>query len=341
VTSDNETLFAWHILPLSTYALHEPTLLSRLPTSTTFTELIRGDPEARIVVNFHGNAGHVAQGWRTDTYLRLSSLPHTHVFTIDYRGFGHSTGSPDERGLIIDAVTLIDHVLASTGINPSRVVILGQSLGTAVASAVTLYYADPSSSLLPVLLPSSPISESTAPTVAESVKNTAPTLFAATILVAPFTSLPSLLQSYRIGGILPILSPLKAYPFLQRFMEGYIVDRWPSLPRLVAYKEYLATNSHAIEVARKQGKEIGSLQILHAVNDRDISFEQSVMLWKELSGRKIDIDIKGKGTRDEVDGTVTGGPHMGIRILEFGGHNRVVTFAPVALAVMRAFDGQC
>ncbi|GAB7338300.1 hypothetical protein MBLNU457_4616t1 [Dothideomycetes sp. NU457] len=324
-TPDGETLFAWHVLPLDIYALHQETLTTSPPTLSTRLSLIKNDPDARIVINFHGNAGHIAQGWRTDTYLRLSSLPHTHIFTIDYRGFGHSSGTPTETGLITDGVALIDYVLATTELPADRLTLLGQSLGTAVASAVTLYYADPSSGLLPAL--------------PGTVEHKEPRVFAGTVLVAPFSSLPSLLLTYRIGGVLPVLAPLRPYPVLQNWLNGYILDKWRNMDRLVAYVDALERNPE-LKAARARDRELGSLQILHAVNDRDISFQQSRMLWKALSGEDVVVGEKGPAMRREVDGREAGRPRVGVEFLEYGGHNRIVTFAQVALAVGRAFEGR-
>lgn len=56
----------------------------------------------------------------------MAAKPNTHILTIDYRGFGHSTGSPTEAGLILDGVTLVDWVMKVAGIPPERIVILGR-----------------------------------------------------------------------------------------------------------------------------------------------------------------------------------------------------------------------
>lgn len=55
----------------------------------------------------------------------MAAKPNTHILTIDYRGFGHSSGSPTEAGLIVDGVALVDWVLNVAGIPPERIVILG------------------------------------------------------------------------------------------------------------------------------------------------------------------------------------------------------------------------
>src|ERR1700712_3972751 len=78
-TGDGEELYGWHILPIGLYAQHENTLLTHSPwPPTSFSDslahkLLTEDPESRIVINFHGNAGHVGQGYRPQTYKSLTS----------------------------------------------------------------------------------------------------------------------------------------------------------------------------------------------------------------------------------------------------------------------------
>lgn len=247
----------------------------------------------------HGNAGHVAQGWRTDTYRSLSAQPHTHVFTVDYRGFGKSTGSPTESGIITDGIALVNYVLQDVGIDNDRVVVLGQSLGTAVATAVGLHFAtaDTGSDLLP--------------TISMAEKN--PTIFAGIILVAPFTSLPSLLLSYRIGGLVPILRPIRPYPRITALVETYILDKWHTARRLAAYVDALAGNAE-IKNGESIGQEKGSVQIIHASNDADISVEQGRMLFAEAAKREELFEEVG-----EVVWKKSGSPQVCLEIVEHGG----------------------
>ena len=63
------------------------------------------------------------------------------MLAIDYRGFGDSTGTPSEAGLLADARAVYDYVasLASSngGSKPeNEIILVGQSLGTAVVSAL-------------------------------------------------------------------------------------------------------------------------------------------------------------------------------------------------------------
>lgn len=86
-------------------------------------------PHAPTVLYFHGNGGN------------LSGLEHTfHQFhkagfgalAVDYRGYGLSEGHPSEQGLYKDARAAYEACL-ERGVQPSRLLIHGQSLGGAVA----------------------------------------------------------------------------------------------------------------------------------------------------------------------------------------------------------------
>lgn len=237
----------------------------------------------------HGNAGHIAEGYRTQTYQSITAIPHTHVLTCDYRGFGLSTGHPTETGLITDATTLVTYVLTTLDQPASRTLLLGQSLGTAVASATTLFYLDPHSTLLPPAI-AHPHSAHTT--------SIPPVHFAATILVAPFTSMPSLLLTYRIAGLLPVLSPLRTQPRLLRFFVARIVDTWPSLLRLQA------AAASALSLKRPL-----NLLILHARNDADIRWSEAEMLFEGLAQALKE----GGGECEEVSERVTDDGVTGVR----------------------------
>lgn len=235
----------------------------------------------------HGNAGHIAQGWRPDTFRYMVSQPNTHVVTIDYRGFGKSTGTPTEAGLITDGIALVDWVLQTANIHPENILILGQSLGTAVSSAVALHYADPGNAL--VLAPKA---EQEATEKQPLLPRTPPTTFAGVVLVAPFSSIPSLLLTYRIGGIIPILAPLRPFPQIGRWVTSYVVDQWHTAERLAAYHAALRDEPKLLR--GEGGLHMGSLQIFHALNDRDISYHQTEMICRRmLPGRQCIDGSKG------------------------------------------------
>jgi uncharacterized protein len=85
----------------------------------------------RAVVLFaHGNARNLTD-W-ADTLRRLHSLGVT-AMTFDYRGYGRSEGSPDERGVLQDARAARAWLAQRTGIAESQIVMMGRSLGGGVA----------------------------------------------------------------------------------------------------------------------------------------------------------------------------------------------------------------
>lgn len=83
-----------------------------------------------VIVFFHGNAGTIADRdfkvapWRDAGYG---------IWLTGYRGFGGNAGSPTEDGLYADARAALGK-LAGDGIEPSRMVLYGESLGTGVAT---------------------------------------------------------------------------------------------------------------------------------------------------------------------------------------------------------------
>jgi abhydrolase domain-containing protein 12 len=108
-TSDGERLYAWHILPVELYCKNELALIDEPIgfvsdiTSRLAFQLLRNNPEARLVIHMHGAAGTVGSGHSVYNYRALSAgQPRkVHVLAFDYRGFGRSTGTPSESGLIL------------------------------------------------------------------------------------------------------------------------------------------------------------------------------------------------------------------------------------------------
>ncbi|PZD46735.1 hypothetical protein A1F97_00510 [Pyrenophora tritici-repentis] len=282
-TLDNERLFCWHVLPLDVYLENEYELVSAATAGETVEglkgtvgeKLMRRDVETRVVVNFHGNAGNIAQNQRPSTYRSITSIPKTHLLTCSYRGFPPSTLSqpphlPTETGLITDAISLL-HYLQTTLSHPaSRTVLLGQSLGTAVTSAAALYFADPLSPALPA--------QTTSQAWIKPSKRGSPA-FAGIILVSPFRNLPFLLQTYKIGGFFPVLKPLNAYPRIANYITARIVDTWDTASRLSAL---ISTSYTSPSASKHEGFHI---HILHARNDQDITFRESEALFEPLQTR--------------------------------------------------------
>lgn len=228
--------------------------------------------------------------------------------TIDYLGFGKSTGSPIEAGLIADGTTLVNWVLRTAKIPPKNIVILGQSLGTAVASAVALRFADPTSELIPA-------QDGETQHLLNSDIAIQPTTFAGIILVAPFSSLPSLMLTYRIGGFFPILLPFRPFPFLSNYLTSRMVDKWRTADRLAKYYSAL-TDSAKLLVAEERN--MGVLQILHAINDFDITYRQTEMICRRVLGEDERCGDLSEGPT-VLDVKSEGRPRVRFEILEHGG----------------------
>ena len=82
-----------------------------------------------FILYLHGNAGNL-QRWG-EYAVDFTQLGYD-ILMIDYRGYGKSTGSPDELKLYEDAATVLDWAKFNTPF--FRLIIYGRSLGAAIAS---------------------------------------------------------------------------------------------------------------------------------------------------------------------------------------------------------------
>jgi len=89
-------------------------------------------PAPRAHVLFcHGNAGNITDRAERVRYLRNQFR--VCVFLFDYRGYGKSQGRPNEKGVLADARAARAWLAERAGIDPSVIVLMGRSLGGAVA----------------------------------------------------------------------------------------------------------------------------------------------------------------------------------------------------------------
>jgi alpha-beta hydrolase superfamily lysophospholipase len=84
----------------------------------------------------HGNAGNVSH--RLDRALFLQSKLGAAVLLFDYRGYGRSEGSPDEEGTYRDARAAHRWLIGEKRAPVDRLVVFGESLGSAVALDLAL-----------------------------------------------------------------------------------------------------------------------------------------------------------------------------------------------------------
>jgi dipeptidyl aminopeptidase/acylaminoacyl peptidase len=91
-----------------------------------------GGTDAPWVLFLHGNAATIAAKVNIAHYTQLRRLG-LNVMAPEYRGFGGLDGIPTEAGLAADARAAYDYLRTSRKVPPSRLVIYGWSLGSAVA----------------------------------------------------------------------------------------------------------------------------------------------------------------------------------------------------------------
>jgi fermentation-respiration switch protein FrsA (DUF1100 family) len=115
----------------------------------------------------HGNAGNISH--RLDRALLLQARLRSSVLLYDYRGYGASEGSPDEAGTYRDARAAYRYLSEEKRIPPERIVLFGESLGSAVSLELAL--ARPAAAL---------------------------------VLEAPFTSVPDMVRATMLAPLAPL-----------------------------------------------------------------------------------------------------------------------------------------
>jgi fermentation-respiration switch protein FrsA (DUF1100 family) len=83
---------------------------------------------APLLIYFGGNAEEVS--WLLGEAPRFAGWS---LLLMNYRGYGGSGGQPGEAALYADALRAYDYALARADVEPARIVLMGRSLGAAVA----------------------------------------------------------------------------------------------------------------------------------------------------------------------------------------------------------------
>lgn len=117
-TEDGLTLRGWHVLRTGV----------RCDKPEETQKIL--DEGRWLVLFFHGNAGD--RRGRVD-YAQVFSGAKADVFLIDYRGYADNPGSPHEKGLMKDARALWSYATETCHVDPSRILLFGESLGGGVA----------------------------------------------------------------------------------------------------------------------------------------------------------------------------------------------------------------
>lgn len=102
VTEDGETLQVWYVA---------------------------ARPGKSTILYLHGNGGEISD--RAERFAAYQAQGFGVLF-VSYRGYGASTGSPSEQGLLRDARAAYDWLIAQ-GISRDAIMLVGESLGSGVA----------------------------------------------------------------------------------------------------------------------------------------------------------------------------------------------------------------
>jgi abhydrolase domain-containing protein 12 len=310
-------LYAWHILPVEAYRQHEQELLAQPSglstdiTSHLAFQLLRDDPGAILVINFHGAGGTVGSGYRCPNYRALSAgkPDKIHVLTFDYRGFGRSPGTPTESGIIVDALSVVEWAMNVAKIPPARILIYGQSMGTAVSMAVAEHFA----------------------------LQEPPVVFAGHVLTAPFVDVITLASTYSVAGTIPLLGPVARVPVLFNHLSNMINDKWSTKDRIASYVKANEANEHKYRIT-----------IIHAEDDCDIPWTHTPQLfWHAVNATKPagisfeELELQkaryrvDKGPAGSIVEWTTRSGIIREEILKYGLHDVIIGNPIVTLAVMR------
>ncbi|MDB5318109.1 MAG: hypothetical protein JWO26_2721 [Rhodospirillales bacterium] len=86
-------------------------------------------PDAPMVLYLHGNGGNLADRQRRLGHFMALGWG---ALMVEWRGYGGNPGRPSEAGLVRDARAALA-ALEAQGYAPARIIVWGESLGTAVA----------------------------------------------------------------------------------------------------------------------------------------------------------------------------------------------------------------
>ncbi|MEM7081668.1 MAG: alpha/beta hydrolase [Pseudomonadota bacterium] len=111
--------------------IHEHVFFDTPDGETLHGWLVQQAGNDLVVLICHGNRGSIAGREETALYYLALGL---NVMMFDYRGYGRSSGTPSESGSYTDVDAAWRLLTHERGFAPNQVVLLGRSLGAAVAA---------------------------------------------------------------------------------------------------------------------------------------------------------------------------------------------------------------
>ncbi|PVF99542.1 alpha/beta-hydrolase, partial [Serendipita vermifera] len=242
MTSDNISLGSWFVFAETYYQ----TKVSGTPSNITLndSDMLDSLRSRPTILMFHGNAGSRATWHRVRFCATWTSRLDANVLIVDYRGFGDSEGTPSEKGLETDAKAAWDWLI-ERGAQPSNILLFGHSLGTGVVAK--LGYELTQAGIKP----------------------------RGAVFAGAFTDLATLLETYNVGGWIPLLQPFQLVPFFfsksHYHPSSQITDGLTEALDMVLY--------HKFSTITLLPNITAPILLVHAENDFDIQTDHSQRLF--------------------------------------------------------------
>jgi abhydrolase domain-containing protein 12 len=317
-TKDGIKLHAWHVLPIGLYYRNVTRLVTKERgqfsdadfQDTLNFRLLRDDPEARLVIHTHGSSGALAAYCRPESYRSLSSLAPNkiHVLAFDYRGFGLSSGSPTEQGLLLDAQAVFSWATKVAGIPAERIVVFGQSMGSGVAIALTR---DLAIQQVPI---------------------------AGLIITGAFTDVRTMLSEYRSFFGLRPFGPLAKFPGLMAVCTQGMRNKWQNRDGLIDIVRH--SPSFHIQIFHAKDDPIVPWTLSNGFFEYAVKATCNISISQgefeqEKTNRKVDM---GEGGWSVEWPTSNGLIRQ--EVPQYGNHDRIMSHPQIAIAVMKAFQNR-
>ncbi|KAL6917464.1 hypothetical protein ACHAP8_000627 [Fusarium lateritium] len=254
----------------------------------------------------------MASGWRPVSYCSLYSVDpiDTHVLTFDYRGYGELTSSPSEKGIVTDASTVANWAIHTADIPPERIVIFGQSLGSAVVIAL----------------------------VNELAQKEPSVHFAILVVTATFADIPQLTATYRIGGFIPVLSTVVKVKALFASFARQLSSTWDNIQRLGEFfksvERYDIILLHAqddTDIPMEHSVKLYREAIRVAANADNLIEDEGALLLR------INKNEQSRGEDGSVTVCATRKVDIRLEILKYGVHDKIISYPATGVAISRAF----
>ncbi|CAF3367883.1 unnamed protein product [Rotaria sp. Silwood1] len=123
-TEPNVRIGIWYILPSTITIDHSLSTLA-----DHLKQYVKSD-DLPIIIYLHGQDGTRATHYRSNHYRVMSAFGN-HIITLDYRGYGDSTGIPSIHGFVHDVMHVFNIIRQICPNNP--IILWGHSMGTGVA----------------------------------------------------------------------------------------------------------------------------------------------------------------------------------------------------------------